>query len=134
MVRICALVFTLVLIGAQDTFAQRFAGEWAWNELLEFEGVTFKYIYYREADNVDDGVVVMLENTNDYAVEYRFRIVFRAAGDEVEMLAEGELEAKALKTGDADGLFFIPFDDGRTIGEVGLRGYKVTRAERYAPA
>jgi hypothetical protein len=30
-----------------------------------------------------------------------------------------------MKTGENDGLFWIPFRDGRSIGEVGLRGFDI---------
>lgn len=95
--------------------------------MLEHEGVVFKYIFYAEADNENNGVVVMLINTNDYAVAYRFKIVFRADGAEVEKEVTGEIGPKKAKTGDLDGLFWIPFPDGRAISEVGLRGYKIER-------
>ena len=104
---------------------QKRGGEWAWKPMLKHEGVEFKYIFYAEADSENNGVVVMLINRNDYAVTYQFKIIFRAVGAEVLKHVSGELDAKEAKTGDADGLFWIPFPDGRSIGEVGLRGYKV---------
>lgn len=97
-----------------------------WQEIIQEDGVSFSYLYYREADNINGGIVVKLENTNDYAVDYRFKIIFRADGDEHIEQVEGQLEAGQMKTGDADGLFWVPFNDGRGIGEVGLRGYKIT--------
>lgn len=112
--------------GAQPhTPPQPFSGEWAWTPIAEVEGVAFSYIFYREADNVHGGVVMMLTNTNAYAVRYRFKAVFLSGDDEVVALAEGVLEAGASKTGDADGLFWIPFKDGREIEQVGLRGYAI---------
>ncbi len=107
-----------------STLAQHWS-DTAWTPLLEHEGVRFSFIFYSEADNVNNGVVVKLVNTNDYAVRYRFKIIFRAEGAEKIELAEGELAAKQGKTGDLDGLFWIPFPDGRSIGEVGLRGYEI---------
>ena len=106
---------------------QKRGGEWAWKPMLKHEGVEFKYIFYAEADSENNGVVVMLINRNDYAVTYQFKIIFRAVGAEVLKHVSGELDAKQAKTGDADGLFWIPFPDGRSIGEVGLRGYKIIR-------
>ncbi len=112
---------------AQD---QKYGGDWAWKPMLKHEGVEFKYIFYAEADNENNGVVVMLINRNDYAVTYQFKIIFRAVGAEVLKHVSGELDAKQAKTGDTDGLFWIPFPDGRSIGEVGLRGYKIIRKKR----
>lgn len=117
-------VFALWVMPAQ---AQKHAGEWAWKPLLMHEGVEFKYIFYDEADSENNGVVVMLINHNDYTVHYEFKIIFRAGPDEVVKHVVGVLQAGQAKTGDTDGLFWIPFPDGRTISEVGLRGYKIRR-------
>lgn len=118
----------LVLVSLQPALAQA-PVDGPWKEIIRQEGVAFSYLYYREADNTNGGIVVRLVNTNDYAVDYRFKIIFRADGDEHIEQVEGELEAGQVKTGDSDGLFWIPFEDGRGIGEVGLRGYKVTPRE-----
>lgn len=115
----------LVGVAALPAQAQKIAGEWAWKPLLTHEGVAFKYIFYSEADSENNGVVVLLINHNAYAVTYRFKIVFRAGEDEVVEEVAGDLQAGQAKTGTADGLFWIPFSGGRSIGEVGLRGYKV---------
>ena len=105
--------------------AQEVAGEWAWKPLFEHEGVTFRYIFYREANNVHNGVVIMLTNANDYDVAYRFKIVFRSTRSEKVEEVRGLLKAGESKTGDAEGLFWIPFTDGQEIAEVGLRGYRI---------
>ena len=39
--------------------------------------------------------------------------------------AAGSLRAREVKTGDAEGLYWIPFEDGRPIVELGVRGYHV---------
>lgn len=121
------MVLIYALSGTQGASAQRFPGEPAWKLLIEHEGVVVKYIRYREANSVGDGVVILLENTNSYTVRYRFTVVFRSEGAEEDALAEGELMAGAMKTGDREGLFWIPFEDGRAIRQVGLRGYRFTR-------
>ena len=104
---------------------QKYGGDWAWKPMLKHEGVEFKYIFYAEADNENNGVVVLLINHNDYRVYYEFKIIFRAGEAEVVKPVVGVLDAKQAKTGDTDGLFWIPFPDGRSIGEVGLRGDKI---------
>ncbi len=117
-----ALACSALPAQAQD---QKYGGDWAWKPMLKHEGVEFKYIFYAEADNENNGVVVLLINHNDYRVYYEFKIVFRAGEAEVVKPVVGVLDAKQAKTGDTDGLFWIPFPDGRSIGEVGLRGYKI---------
>lgn len=100
----------------------------AWTPIIEYEGVRFSYIFYGEADNANNGVVIRLHNVNDYPVQYRFVVVFRNPDTERTAEARGSLAAGQMKTGDHDGLFWIPFKDGQSIGEVGLRGMRITRA------
>jgi len=79
--------------------AQRVAGEWAWKPLLRHDGVAFDYLFYREADNVNNGVVLKLANTNDYAVDYRFKVVFRADDGTTHVEpVEGTLGAGEVQT------------------------------------
>lgn len=121
------LVLGSLAIAVNNAPAQRFPGETAWNTLAEHQGVVVKYLYYKRANSVADGVVMLLENTNTYRVVYRFTVVFRSEDKEAEAPVEGELDIGEMKTGDGDGLFWIPFEDGRAIKQVGLRGYKITR-------
>lgn len=115
----------LVLFSSIPAQAQHWSDE-AWTPIVEHQGVAFSYIFYREADNTNNGVVVRLHNENDYSVRYRFDIIFRTGhGDEHVEQVEGTLRAHQMKTGENDGLFWIPFADGRSIGEVGLRGYAI---------
>ena len=95
--------------------------------MLKYQGVAFSYVFYREADNHHNGVVVMLTNTNDYPIQYRFRIVFRSDKKEQVRDVAGKLQAGERKTGSSAGLFWIPFLDGQSIAEIGLRDYHVER-------
>lgn len=113
------------LHGQQSSEERRWADE-AWTPIVEDEGVAFSYIFYSRADNINNGVVVRLDNRNAYPVRYRFTVVFRTwDGTEETAQAAGRLEPGQTKTGENDGLFWIPFTDGRSIGEVGLRGYHI---------
>jgi len=118
----------LVLIGAahaQEQQERRWSDE-VWKPIITHNGVAFAYIFYSEADNVNNGVVVRLHNQNAYPIRYAFRVVFRTwRGEEHVERAAGTLQAGQMKTGEHDGLFWIPFRDGRSVGEVGLRGYTI---------
>lgn len=103
--------------------------EWAWTPIVSKEGVQISYLFYRQADNVNDGVVLRLRNTNDVAVRYSFTILFRGPEDAARSEVEGQLEPGEVKTGDEDGLFWVPFRNGNAVGEVGLRGIEITRLE-----
>lgn len=122
--RITPVVLIMGLCAA-DAQAQ-LANAWAWRPLMEHEGVTFQYIFYSEADGKNNGIVLMLTNTNAYPVTYHFKIVFRSDDQDAVREVSGHLDAGQSKTGEHDGLFWIPFVDGRSINEIGLRGYRIT--------
>ena len=133
LIRRIAPVALIVGLCATDAPAQS-AVAWAWRPLIEHEGVTFQYIFYSEADGKNNGVVLMLTNNNAYPVIYRFKIVFRSDDEEEIRAVSGDLNPGQSKTGEHDGLFWIPFVDGRSISEIGLRGYRVApKAHRTGP-
>ena len=121
------LIICGMMLATYDGFAQQFSGEEAWKPLLEHEGLRFRYIYYSRANTNDDGVVIMLQNLNEYCIRYRFTIIFESSEGSTSADAEGTLASLEMRTGEADGLDWIPFDDGRYIGAIGLRNYSVDR-------
>jgi hypothetical protein len=127
----------LLLVVCGTAHAQEQERRWSdevWKPIITHEGVAFSYIFYSEADNTNNGVVVRLDNQNDYPVRYRFRVIFRTwRGEEHVEEASGTLQAGQMKTGENDGLFWIPFVDGRSIGEVGLRGYAIEPIQSGVP-
>ncbi len=112
-----------------NAFGQ-FAGEESWNELFVYEGVRFLYVFYPRADTINDGVVMMLQNQNDYGVNYTFTVIFESWEGTASKDVEGSLKPMEMKTGDVEGLFWIPFDDGRSIGAIRMRNYRVTPANQ----
>ncbi len=115
------------LLWAQDSTEAWY--EWAWTPIVSTEGVQISYLFYREADTVNDGVVLRLRNTNDVAVRYSFTILFRGPKDATQAEVEGRLGPGEVKTGDEDGLYWVPFREGNAVGKVGLRGIEITRME-----
>jgi hypothetical protein len=115
----------VAVVGGMPAYGQTTTTDWAWRPLLEHDGVSFTYLFYSHADTENNGVVLKLANTNKHAVAYRFKIIFRTLEEEHEEEVTGYLGPLQVKTGDPDGLFWIPFRDGQTIAEVGLRGYHV---------
>jgi len=98
----------------------------AWTNIVEQQGVRIDYIYYPEADNEHDGVVVRLTNTNDGAVRYAFTLIFRAPAAETSAVVRGRLEPGQMKTGDDASLFWVPFrQEDRSLAEIGLRGLRI---------
>jgi len=107
----------------------------AWTPILEENGLQISYIYYPEADNEHDGVVLRLMNDSSVPLRYAFTLIFRAPEAETTVPVRGRLAPGQMKTGEAAGLFWIPFkESGCTIGEIGLRGLDVDRIRQDASA
>lgn len=121
------LAAALLSITVGAARAQETATDYAWRPLLEEGGVSFTYIYYAKPGMVADGVVVKLANLNDFPVRYRFQMVFRTEGAEHVASVAGTLGPREVRTGDEEGLYWIPFEDGRPIIEIGMRAYAVER-------
>ena len=109
------------------------AGAWqeeAWNEIAVVHGVQFAYLHHIEADNMNDGVVVRLHNRSDCPATADFDVIFRAAsrsgaGRERVVEESYRLAPAERKIGENGGLFYIPFPEGNSSAEVGLRGVSV---------
>ena len=65
-------------------------------------------------------MVVFLSNKNDFPVKYKFTLIFRAGKVDKQEVVEGKLKANEMITGSTSGLYFIPYQDKRTITEVGI--------------
>ncbi len=97
-----------------------------WQPLLHHQGLEVTYIFYPEADGVHNGVVLRVHNQRQKPIAYRFEVVFRAAdGSEHVEAVSDTLAPGAMRTGDLSGLFWIPFRDGRSLAELGLRKVRV---------
>lgn len=104
--------------------------ETAWTLIAERDGVQITYLFYSKADNENNGVVLRLRNRNEYTVRYAFTVIFRGPKAETTAWVEGTLAPGEVKTGENDGLFWIPFKEtGYRVGEIGLRGIQVTRMQ-----
>lgn len=97
-----------------------------WKPLLTYQGVEITYLFYSKRDNPYDGVVLRLHNRNAFPVALRFQVVFRADdGSEKTAWVADTLQAGEMRTGGLSGLFWIPFRDGRSVAELGLRKIRV---------
>lgn len=108
-----------------DAGFERTAGDDAWTLVTTARGVEITYIHYIQADSHNDGVVLRLRNQTLCPAEIRFTVVFRSKHREVAAPYATMLQAGEMKTGEASGLFWIPFPDGRSVAEIGLRGLSV---------
>ena len=122
-----AILLLVLCASVPTTAAQQTAGEWAWRHVHEQDSVLVRYIFYTEADNENNGVVLRLDNRSSRPIRYRFTALFRSDEHRAEARVEGSLGPHATITGDAEGLFVIPFPDGRPVTQIGLRGFHVER-------
>ena len=98
----------------------------AWTNIVEQQGVRIDYIYYPEADNEHDGIVVRLTNTSQVSLRYAFTLIFRAPAAETSAVVRGHLDPGQMKTGERAGLFWVPFrQEDRSLAEIGLRGLRI---------
>ncbi len=99
-------------------------------KLIESIGLEISFIFYSEGDGIENnGVVIFLENKNEFSIKYKFKLIFRADTLDHSENVEGFLKPGKKITGSTAGLFWIPFKDKRTITQVGIQGLKVNKAE-----
>lgn len=115
------ITITQALILAQDSTKN------GWAALADKNGLFVEFLFYSEADNTNNGVVVKLENKNSYSVEYDFDLIFRTENEDKTQNVSGLLLANQVKTGSNDSLFWVPFKNGKFIGEVGLTNLEVDK-------
>jgi len=97
-------------------------------KLFNREGFIVSFIFYSEGDGEENnGVVIYLENKNDYKISFEFTLIFRASETDRVKTINGMMNPREKRTGSNDGLFFIPFEDGRSLSEVGIKNCKVER-------
>ena len=100
-----------------------------WKLLINKEGIRIDFIFYSKGDNYNNGVVIKISNLNDYNVNYSFTLVFKSVDNEKPQTVSGLLLPGEIKTGSEEGLFFIPFKDGRSISEIGIRDFNVNHTK-----
>lgn len=106
----------------------------AWNPILRQEGLHISYLYYPEADNTHDGIVLRLVNNSEDTLRYAFTLVFRAPEAEMDVSVQGYLDPGEMRTGEKAGLFWMPFRaSDRNIGEIGLRGLEIESVLNASP-
>ena len=113
------------LIAQNTDSLQRSASMDPWKTLFNAEGFKVSFIFYSNADNYHDGVVIKVHNKNNRSISYRFQLIFRSDTVDNNALVEGSLKPGETKTGSNSHLFWVPFKDGKTISEVGIRGCRV---------
>ena len=97
-------------------------------KLYDNHGLIVSFIFYSEGDgDENNGVVIYLENKNDYNISFKFTLIFRAGAIDRVRTIDGRMIPWEKRTGSNDDLYFIPFEDGRSLSEVGIKSCKVGR-------
>ncbi len=118
--KVSAFLFIAVSIHAQDSLRS------SWTVLAEKEGLNISFIFYSEADNYNNGVVLKLHNKNDKDIFYEFDLIFRSENFDKTEHIEGIIMKNQIKAGSNDNLFWIPFEDGKLISEVGITSIRIS--------
>jgi len=96
--------------------------------LYDNHGLIVSFIFYSEGDGEkNNGVVIYLENKNDHNISFQFTLIFRAGAIDRVRTIDGTMIPRERRTGSNDELYFIPFEDGRSLSEVGIKSCKVWR-------
>jgi hypothetical protein len=117
---VCALGFV-----PDRVFGQQTSTDWAWKRVVMQDSVAVEYVFYSEADNHNNGVALKLVNHGRRPADWEMTVIFRSGDRRVERSISGRIGPETLLTGDTAGLFFVPFDDGTPIGEIGIRGLDI---------
>lgn len=119
----CALTFLMLsnIIIPQNN-------EGPFKKLYDNHGLIVSFIFYSEGDgDENNGVVIYLENKNDHNISFQFTLIFRAGANDRVRTVDGTMIPRERRTGSNDELYFIPFEDGRSLSEVGIKNCKVRR-------
>lgn len=99
-------------------------------KIVEKDGLGIYFLFYSEGNGVENnGVVIYLENKNNYAIRYTFHLIFRTEIGEKTQEVEGLLKAGERKTGSNEGLYFVPYQDKRSIIELGVKKISVEKTQ-----
>ncbi len=100
--------------------------EGPFKKLYDNHGLIVSFIFYSEGDgDENNGVVIYLENKNDYNISFKFTLIFRAGAIDRVRTVDGTMIPREKRTGSNDELYFIPFGDGRSLSAVGIKSCKV---------
>ncbi|MDA1333728.1 MAG: hypothetical protein O2797_05860 [Bacteroidetes bacterium] len=101
------------------------SSDWAWRPVTTADSLQIDYIFYADKGSVDNAVVMRLVNHSTKALSWRFVLIVKGTESVFEQEVRGEIAPESLLTGDAEGLYWVPFADEEPIAELGLRGLTV---------
>jgi len=121
------LYFAIILLFSLSiAYSQNSDGPF--KKLFNREGFVVSFIFYSDGDGEENnGVVIYLENMNDYNISFQLTLIFRAGAIDRMKTINGTMIPHEKRTGSNDELYFIPFEDGRSLSEVGIKNCRVRK-------
>ncbi|MCF8262568.1 MAG: hypothetical protein K9J12_17460 [Melioribacteraceae bacterium] len=107
------LTLLIILLLSTQLFAN-------WTTLYKNEQIIISFLFYAEADNYNNGVVLKIENLTNNNLSYKFKLIFKAGNKLKSTIVEDDLLPNQIKAGENEGLFWIPFPNVNGITEVGI--------------
>ena len=121
-------VLGIIIIVTYSSFCFSQDNHDPFKKLYDQNGLLVQFVFYSEGNGVyNNGVVIFLTNKNEFAIAYSFSLIFRATTIDKTERVRGYLIAGEKKVGSNEGLYFIPFEDGKSITEVGINSCKVEK-------
>lgn len=114
----------LIIILSSTIYSQE--NDYPWQKILEKDGLNISFIFYSSSVRGNNGVVLKLHNKTENKLEYDFEVVFRSDTLEHSETVIGTINPHETITGSEKKLFWVPFKNGLSIGEVGVRKCRIT--------
>jgi len=100
-----------------------------WKKLVEENNCKVSFIFYKKADNYNNGIVIKIENKNKFRIKYKFTIIAKTEKIKKEKFFNGILKGFETITGSSNHLFWIPKLNGLSITEVGITKWKFVKSQ-----
>lgn len=100
-----------------------------WKKLVEEKNCNVSFIFYSKANNVNNGLVIKIENKNDFNINFEFTIIAKSNNKMKEKTFKGIIGRGKIITGSNNDYLWIPKLNGESIAEVGIKKWKFSRVK-----
>jgi len=121
------LVFFCVVL-LNISYAQKKADPW--KELVEEKNCIVSFIFYSKANNINNGLVIKIENKNNFDIIFEFTIIAKSINKTREKTFKGIILGGKIITGSNNDYFWIPELSRESIAEVGIKKCKFLRVKK----
>ncbi len=114
----------LIIVLSSVVYSQN--NNYPWQKILEKEGLNISFIFYPNSIKENNGVVLKLHNKSGNILKYNFEVIFKSDTLEHAEIVDGIIKPHEVITGSEKKLFWVPFKNGISISEVGVRKCQLT--------